>query len=232
MFRAFIRLAVGLAREPEFHQRGAHRVSTDGMPHLRQGRGKLLHAFRHPDQRPHGITQRRGLDQALKRGDQPRIVLANRATTATGTANPPLRQRLRFEILLAAIDRRPGEPGDLRDDRSRLDQPSAPPPPRRRPRRRTVSRPRPIAAEFRPRRSSDRLTPVRRKQGAPPLSQSDARHAIDDSVIVRSVLEHVPPRLNRGGFPFAGRCVSLTALIRFWETARWPRPIRQICASG
>jgi hypothetical protein len=47
----------------------------------------------------------------------PRIVLADRGTTATGTANPPLRQRLRIEILLAAIDRRPGEPRDLRDDR-------------------------------------------------------------------------------------------------------------------
>src|SRR5205807_3469600 len=75
------------------------------------------HAFRNPDQRPHGIAQRRRLDQALERGDEPRIVLANRATTATGTANPPLRQRLRIDILLAAIDRRPGEPGDLRDDR-------------------------------------------------------------------------------------------------------------------
>ena len=117
MFRAFIRLAVGLAREPELHQLRANRVGTDRMPHLGQGCGKLLHAFRHPDQRPHGIAQRRRLNQALERGDEPRIVLADRATTATGTANPPLRQRLRIEILLAAIDRRPGEPSDLRDDR-------------------------------------------------------------------------------------------------------------------
>jgi hypothetical protein len=34
-------------------------------------------------------------------------------TTATGAANPPLRQRLCIDILLAAIDRRAGEPGDL-----------------------------------------------------------------------------------------------------------------------
>src|SRR5579871_5938996 len=51
------------------------------------------------------------------RGNESQIVLANRAATATGTANPPLRQRLRVNILLAAIDRRTGEPGDLRDDR-------------------------------------------------------------------------------------------------------------------
>jgi hypothetical protein len=115
MSRAFIRLAVRLAREPEFHQFRAHRVGTDRMPHLRQGRGKLLHAFRHPDQRSHGIAQRRRLNQALERGDQLRIVLANRAATATSTANLPLRQRLCIEILLAAIDRRAGELGDFRD---------------------------------------------------------------------------------------------------------------------
>ena len=35
---------------------------------------------------------------------------------ATGPANPPLRQRLRVEILLAAVDRRTRESSDLRDD--------------------------------------------------------------------------------------------------------------------
>ena len=87
------------------------------MPHLREGCGQLLHAFRYPDQGPHGIAKRRGLDQALERRDEPRIVLAQRATPATGPANPPLRQRLRIEINLATIDRRTGEPGDLRDGR-------------------------------------------------------------------------------------------------------------------
>jgi hypothetical protein len=58
-----------------------------------------------------------GSTRRLSAGTEPRIVLADRATTATGTANPPLWQRLRIEILLAAIDRRPGEPSDLRDDR-------------------------------------------------------------------------------------------------------------------
>jgi hypothetical protein len=116
MFRAFIRLAIELAREPKFHQLLAHRIGTDRMPHLRQGRRQLLHAFRHPDQGPHGIAQHRGLHEALKCRDEPRIVFANRATPATGAANLPLRQRFRGQISLATIDRRTGEPGDLRHD--------------------------------------------------------------------------------------------------------------------
>jgi hypothetical protein len=51
------------------------------------------------------------LDQALERGDETRIILAKRTTPATGSANPPLRQALFIEILLAATARRTGEPG-------------------------------------------------------------------------------------------------------------------------
>src|SRR5215470_9792345 len=64
----------------------------------------------------HGIAQRRGLHQALECGNEPRIVLGKCPTPATGAADLPLRQRFRVEIILAAIDRRTGEPGDLRDD--------------------------------------------------------------------------------------------------------------------
>ena len=117
MFRAFIRLAIGLAREPEFHQLFAHGISTNRMPHLRQSRRQLFHAFRYPDQRPHGVAQRRGFNQALERGDQPRIVFTNRPTPAPAAANLPLRQRCRIEIILAAIDRRTRKPGDLRHRR-------------------------------------------------------------------------------------------------------------------
>src|SRR5712692_6777968 len=56
-------------------------------------------------------------DTQLKCRHQPWIVLANRATPATGAANLPLRQRFPVQISLAAIDRRTGEPGDLRHDR-------------------------------------------------------------------------------------------------------------------
>ena len=87
------------------------------MPHLGQSRRQFFHAFRHPDQGPHGITQRRRLDQALERADKPRIVLAQRATPATDAANLPLRQRFRVEIILAAIDSRTRQPSDLRNHR-------------------------------------------------------------------------------------------------------------------
>ncbi len=45
MLRAFIRLAVRLAREPELHQLRVYHIGTDRMPHLGQGCGELLHAF-------------------------------------------------------------------------------------------------------------------------------------------------------------------------------------------
>jgi len=44
-------------------------------------------------------------------------VFANRATPAPSAANAPLRQRFCVDIILAAIDRRTGEPGDLRYNR-------------------------------------------------------------------------------------------------------------------
>src|SRR6202030_1966496 len=191
MFRAFIRLAVGLAREPEFYQLRAHRVGTDRMPHLRQGRGKLLHVFRPPDQRPDRIAQRRRLHQTLERRDETRIVLANRAPTAAGTANPPLRQRLRVEILLAPIDRRTGQPRDLRDDREAASPPA--------PHLRRCKQPPPSLVELRANRVPSQPNgglidhaidlPLSAKNRNPQdLSQSDAPPADDDSVIVRNVL--------------------------------------------
>src|SRR6516164_5008995 len=41
---------------------------------------------------------------------------AKRAAPAAGAANAPFRQRFRVEIILAAVDRRTREPGDLRDN--------------------------------------------------------------------------------------------------------------------
>jgi hypothetical protein len=45
MLRAFIRLAIELAREPELYQLRAHRIGTDRMPHLCQSCRQLLQAF-------------------------------------------------------------------------------------------------------------------------------------------------------------------------------------------
>src|SRR5271166_3811809 len=87
------------------------------MPHLGQSRRQLLHAFRHPDQGPHGIAQGRGFNQAFERGDQLRIVFTDRPTPAPGAANLSLRRRWRVEIILAAINRRTRQPGDVRHHR-------------------------------------------------------------------------------------------------------------------
>jgi hypothetical protein len=82
---------------------------------LHQSRRELLHAFRYPESR--AAWDCRGFDQALECGDQPRIVFTNRPTPASGAANLPLRQRCRIEIILAAIDRRTRQPGNLRHGR-------------------------------------------------------------------------------------------------------------------
>ena len=75
---------------------------------------------------------RTGAPQALECRDEPRIVFANRATPAPSAANAPLRQRFCVDIILAAIDRRTGEPGDLRYNRETAPT-SSPHLPRRKP---------------------------------------------------------------------------------------------------
>src|SRR6202043_1713025 len=154
-------------------------------------RGKLLHALRHPDQRSHRIAQGRRLDQALERGDEPRIVLANRPATATGTANLPLRQRLCIEILLAAIYRRAGEPGDFRDDHQTAST-RAPHLPRRKQAPPSLVEPRADGIPSQPNGGLvDHATDLPRfaeNRNPQHPSQSDAGSADYDSVIVRSVL--------------------------------------------
>ena len=191
MFRAFIRLAIGLAREPQFHQLRAHRIGTDRMPHPRQGGGEFVHAFRHPDQGPHRIAERRGFDQALERRHEPRIGFGERTPPATSTANPPLRQRRRVQVFLAAVYYRTGEPGDLRDNRQtastsgphlcRCEQ--APPPLVEMRADRVPSQPNGGLVDH----ATD--VPLFAENRNPQdLSQSDARPPDDNSVIVRNVL--------------------------------------------
>ena len=112
-------------------------------------------------------------------------------TTATGTANLPLRQRLCVEITLTAIDRRTGEPGDFRDNRETASTSSphlgrgkqSPSPLIELRANRLPSQPNGGLVDH----ATDlpRLAENRNPQH---LSQSDARSADDDSVIVRSVL--------------------------------------------
>jgi hypothetical protein len=65
-------------------------IRADRMPHLRQGRGKLLMLFDTQVNGRMGSPSVAGSTRRLSVGDEPRIVLADRATTATGKANPPL----------------------------------------------------------------------------------------------------------------------------------------------
>src|SRR6188472_2500585 len=87
------------------------------MAHRRQRLSQLVHTLRHPDQWPHGIAQRRRLDQAPKLGDQLQIVLAYSLAPTTDAPNPPLCNRLRVEIILAPTNRRAGQPRHPCDNR-------------------------------------------------------------------------------------------------------------------
>ncbi len=48
VMRAFVRLAVGLARKAEPSEQLAHGVRADFVPHLNEGRRQLVEAFRYP----------------------------------------------------------------------------------------------------------------------------------------------------------------------------------------
>jgi hypothetical protein len=116
MFRAFIRLAIELAREAELDQLLVHRIGADRMARRRQRSSEFFHALGNPDQGPHGIAQGRGFDEPPEFSNETRISLANRPPPATGTANSAFRQRFRIEIVLAAIDRRAGKTRNPRHD--------------------------------------------------------------------------------------------------------------------
>ena len=116
MVRAFVGLAVHLAREPEHvREQLADRVRADLVPHLPERPRQLLAALRHPPQRLHRRAQRRRLDQAPEIVDDRRIGLAQRLAAATLAPHAAVRQRTLVEIVLATIDgraRKTGDPGD------------------------------------------------------------------------------------------------------------------------
>ena len=112
MLGAFVCLAVHLPREAELDQFLLHRVRAHRMAHLGQRLGELVHALRHPDQRSHGIAERRRLDEPLERGHEARIDLAHGLASAALAPHLPLRQRRPAEVVLTAIDGRAGEPRD------------------------------------------------------------------------------------------------------------------------
>src|ERR1700691_1251768 len=136
MLRAFLGLAIVLAREAELHQFLAHRIGADRMPHGGQDRGQFVHALRHPQQRAHGIAERGRFEEALQCGHETGISRGDSLAAGAGTPYLTFRQFLAIEIVLAAIDGRTGKPGDPRDHRkpapagrSHLARREHPPPP-------------------------------------------------------------------------------------------------------
>ena len=117
VLRAFLSLAIVLAREAELHQFLAHRIGADRMPHGGQDRGQFVHALRHPQQRAHGIAERGRFEEALQCGHETGISRGDSLAAGAGTPHLTFRQFLAIEIVLAAIDGRTGKPGDPRDHR-------------------------------------------------------------------------------------------------------------------
>ena len=101
MLRAFIRLAIVLAREAKLHQFLAHGIGANRITHCRLRLSELVHALRYPDQGPHGIAEDGRLDEALELGHKLRIRFGNGPAPATRATNLALRQRLRVEIVLS-----------------------------------------------------------------------------------------------------------------------------------
>ena len=106
MVRAFVRLAIELARKAEFDQFLAHSVGADPMAHRRQRFSEFVHALGDPCQRSHGIAQGRGFDEPRKFGNEAGINLRDSPTPAPGAANLALGKRFPIQVVIAAIDRR------------------------------------------------------------------------------------------------------------------------------
>src|SRR6476646_378594 len=191
MARAFVGLAIVLTREAELDELLLHRVGADRMAHLAQSLGELVHALRHPDQRAHGIAQRRRFDKASQRRNEPRVLLSHSLATGAAAANPTLRQGFAGEIVLAAVDGGARKPRDARDNRER--------PPTGRPHLAGREQAPPSLVEFRADRfppGANRIfvdhascvTTVRARRESC-YGESKYRNPTDrDSIIVRSVL--------------------------------------------
>ncbi len=169
----------------------AHSIGTDRMPHLRQVAASLS-SFRHPDQ-GRRITSVAGSTSAQVR-NQPRIVsiarddrhrrgaLSLRGGSASRSSAP--------------IDRRSRQPSDLRDHSQTPNPRSAPRTPQTIavPARRASNRSLSTAAEWRPRRSCHRSTPVRHTWN-PPHPNTPTQTA-DCNSIMFEVSNASPKRLQ------------------------------------
>ena len=90
MVRAFIRLAIGLAREPEFHQLLAHGVRRSSRCfHLRQGRRSSCMLFDTQIKGHMGSPSVAGATRRSSAGTSPGSFSQRRATPAPSAANAP-----------------------------------------------------------------------------------------------------------------------------------------------
>ena len=94
VLRAFLSLAIVLAREAELHQFLAHRIGADRMPHGGQDRGQFVHALRHPQQRAHGIAERGRFEEALQCRHETGISRGDSLAAGAGTPHLTFRQFL------------------------------------------------------------------------------------------------------------------------------------------
>ncbi len=104
---AFLGLAIDLTPVVEPFEQLGETPRRYLMPHAPQRRRQLGMAFRHPYEWPHGIAERRRLEQPQQILQKRRIGLHERRTSTAGTTNLRPRAIGRFQVLQAAIDRAP-----------------------------------------------------------------------------------------------------------------------------
>ena len=101
---AFQALAIGLAAAARLFEQSGQAAGRDAMPQRGQRRRQLGVALRHPQQGPHGIAERRGLQDGEQIRQQRRVNSRERAASAAGAANLARVEFLRLEVRGAAAD--------------------------------------------------------------------------------------------------------------------------------
>src|SRR5207253_8749400 len=112
MLRALVGLAVRLPAVAERRQQSLDAAGADRVALLLQRVRQLVVAFRYPQQRAHGIAERRRLDDAAQVIDQRRVPARQRPPAATLAALPAFRQRRGVEVFQSPTDGRARQPGD------------------------------------------------------------------------------------------------------------------------
>jgi hypothetical protein len=115
MLRALVGLAVRLPAVAERRQQSLHAAGADLVALLLQRVRHLVVAFRHPQQRAHGIAERGRLDDTAQILDQRRVPARQMPPAATLAALPAFRQGRGVEVFQSPTDGRAREPSDRGD---------------------------------------------------------------------------------------------------------------------